>query len=82
MIGDLRSVVSDTDFVVKQLAPDVADELHELAGLTEQGASAVEFLDPPRERSKQLLEVPRPAVVARLLCPGKQSSGEASGSSI
>src|SRR5689334_7203998 len=68
--GDLRRVVRNADFVVKELAPDVADALQELARLVQELTPSVELMDSHGQIPQKLLEFARPAVVVRLFLVG------------
>src|SRR4029079_11255263 len=72
-LGDLRSVVRHADFVVKQLAPYVPDELRQLTGVLEQRAAGFQLLNSSGQGDEERLEVTRPPVVVSLL--GHPASG-------
>src|SRR5215475_13618930 len=66
IIGDLGRIVSDSDFVVKELAANVADQSHQFAGFVEESAVTVQVTDSFGQRAKHCLEVARPTLVVRL----------------
>src|SRR5687767_201785 len=66
VLRDLGGVVCNADFVVKQLAADVARKLHQFTGLLEQATLPVELLNALGKRSQQCFEVASATFVVRL----------------
>ena len=66
-VGDFGRVVRDSDFVVEQLALDVADQPHQLARLCEQFPALGKFPDPIGEGDEQRLELALPLLTPRFL---------------
>src|SRR5215510_1374814 len=66
IVGDLGRIVSDSDFVVKELAANVADQSHQFASFVEESAVTVKVTDSFGQRAKHCFEVARPTLVVRL----------------
>lgn len=65
-VGDFRRVVRNADFVVKELAANVADQTHQLTGLVEELTLRVEIANALGQGSQQGLEIPSPSLIVRL----------------